>query len=80
MPYRQSISNEPAPASPSQREELISYTLFSVAGALPVAHSLCDHASLGAEATIGLFMLLAGVVGLLASARAAWIARTSRHG
>jgi hypothetical protein len=74
-PYRQSAesSSVDAPRLPD-REEVVSYVLLAGAGGLPVAGALAHHAAFHTEATIGLFMVVAGVLGLASAVRAAWIA------
>lgn len=54
------------------REDLVLYALLVVTGALPVIGSLVDKLPFGAEATIGLVLLVLGALGLtMAVARAA---------
>ncbi len=70
-PYR----HIPAPATKARSgwnvEELIVYGLLVLVGAIPVVTSLARHATFGAEATIGLLMLSAGAVGIIAHVRSA---------
>jgi hypothetical protein len=46
-------------------EERIIYGLLVVIGAIPVGVAIAQHAVLGADATLGLLMIAAGVVGWL---------------
>jgi len=68
-PYRQlPVDREAAPA-PS--EERVLYAVLCAVGAIPVAIALLRGGGFGVEATLGLLMALAGLAGLLASARRA---------
>ncbi len=53
--------------SSSRREELILYAVLVAVGAIPVTGTLAEHAGFGAEATLGLVLLLLGLAGLLAA-------------
>ena len=79
-PYREPIAppSDGAPRLPD-REEVVSYALLAGVGALPVTGALASHEALHTEATIGLCMLVAGGLGLAASARAAWRTRRFRR-
>jgi len=66
-PYRDNATPAPSDERPRAGEELIVYAVLAAVGALPVAGALRDHAAFHAEATIGLVMLIAGVIGLLAA-------------
>ena len=59
----------------SNTEELIIYGLFVVIGAIPVVIAVVQRADFGVEATVGLLMVCAGIVGAFAQA---WRARN--HG
>ncbi len=50
------------------REDLVLYALLVVIGALPVIGSLVDRVPFGAEATLGLVLLVLGLLGLTATA------------
>jgi hypothetical protein len=80
LPYRKppAVPPDEAPGGPD-REEVVSYVLLATAGGIPVGGALAHHETFHTEATIGVFMLLAGSLGLLASVRAAWRARRSRR-
>jgi hypothetical protein len=67
-PYRELPADREAPSAP--REELILYVLLCAVGAIPVAAALLRGGAFGVEATVGLAMALAGLVGLVGSARA----------
>jgi hypothetical protein len=56
-------------ASASSSEELILYVALCMIGAIPVATVLVRGGAFGVEATLGLFMALAGAGGLLAARR-----------
>ena len=79
-PYREApaAASEDAPRVPD-REEVVGYALVAGAGALPVAGALAHGEPFHAAATIGLVMVIAGALGLAASARAAWSARSVRR-
>lgn len=64
-PYRRASPPEPDDDRSSSREDVIFYALLVIAGALPVIGVVADGARFGAEATIGLILLLLGAVGLL---------------
>ena len=66
-PYRELPTDREAPSAPS--EELILYVVLCIVGAIPIAAALLRGA-FGVEATVGLAMALAGLAGLVASARA----------
>lgn len=78
-PFRTSPSDEPEaePAAPPH-EEVVIYGLAAAVGALPVTGALVHHTGFGNEATIGLVIAGLGLIGLAATARAAWRARRSR--
>jgi hypothetical protein len=81
VPYRHAIepaSRDDAPRVPD-RDEVVSYALLAGIGALPVTGALVSHEAFHTEATIGLVMLIAGGLGLAASARAAWRVRAARR-
>jgi hypothetical protein len=67
-PYRELPTDREAPSAPS--EELILYVVLCIVGAIPLAVALLRGGAFGVEATVGLAMALAGLAGLLASARA----------
>lgn len=48
----------------SDAEELIVYLALVAVGAIPVGIALAHHSGLGAEATIGLLMIVGGIIGL----------------
>lgn len=52
-------------------EERILYGALCGVGAIPIAIALLRGGSFGVEATLGLLMALAGLAGLVASARVA---------
>jgi hypothetical protein len=68
-PYRELPTDREAPSAP--REELLLYVILCAVGAIPVAAALLRGGGFGVEATVGLAMSLAGLAGLVASARAA---------
>ncbi|HEX3474832.1 MAG TPA: hypothetical protein VHT91_07305 [Kofleriaceae bacterium] len=68
-PYREIPTDPQARSAPS--EERILYTALCAVGAIPVAIALLRGGGFGVEATIGLLMALAGLAGLVASARVA---------
>ena len=45
-------------------EELIVYALLIGIGAIPVVNAIVEHATFGVEATIGLIMVCAGLLGV----------------
>src|SRR5262245_45951643 len=47
-------------------EELIVYGLLIGTGAIPVVNAIVEHAAFGVEATIGLIMVCAGLLGVFA--------------
>jgi hypothetical protein len=49
-------------------EELILYGLLVVIGAIPVIEALVQQTTFGVEATVGLLMVCAGLVGTIACA------------
>jgi ascorbate-specific PTS system EIIC-type component UlaA len=49
-------------------EELVLYGLLVTIGLIPVAGTVASNVPFGAEATIGLLMLLAGAAGLFVAA------------
>lgn len=55
--------------SPAHRrvdpEDLVLYGLLVVIGAIPVLIAVIDRAAFGFDATLGLIMLVMGVVGML---------------
>jgi len=63
-PYRKSymFANH---SSSSHPEELILYGLLVVIGAIPVAVAVAERTTFGVEATIGLLMVCAGVIGAI---------------
>jgi uncharacterized membrane protein YdjX (TVP38/TMEM64 family) len=64
-PYR----DLPVPATTASKpllEELILYALLVAIGAIPVVLALADGGRFGVEATIGLIMLCAGLLGAFA--------------
>jgi hypothetical protein len=52
-------------SSSSYPEELILYGLLVVIGAIPVAVAVAERTTFGVEATIGLLMVCAGVIGAI---------------
>jgi hypothetical protein len=72
-PYRNASAPPPGDEPrPPDRDEVVSYVLLAIAGGLPVGGALAHHESFHTEATLGLFMMIAGLLGLAASLRAAW--------
>jgi hypothetical protein len=69
-PYRepQATVNRPAAAL---GEELILYVALCAVGAIPVVIALVRGGAFGVEPTLGLAMIAAGLLGLLAGLRAA---------
>ncbi|HEX3761149.1 MAG TPA: hypothetical protein VHW23_20785 [Kofleriaceae bacterium] len=65
-PYRELPTHHEAPSAP--REELILYAILCVIGAIPLAIALLGG-GFGVEATLGLAMTLAGLVGLIGATR-----------
>ena len=53
-------------------EELIIYVALCGVGAIPVAGVLSRGGAFGVEPTIGLLMMIAGIVGLATALIAAW--------
>jgi len=47
-------------------EELIVYSLLIGIGAIPVVTAIVEHTALGVEATLGLIMVCAGLLGVFA--------------
>jgi len=45
-------------------EELILYALMTIIGAIPVAIALAQRATFGFDSTLGLLMVVLGVVGM----------------
>jgi hypothetical protein len=71
-PYRQLPTDHDARSARSApSEERILYAALCVVGAIPVAIALLRGGGLGVEATMGLLMALAGLAGVVASARVA---------
>jgi hypothetical protein len=71
-PYREAVMRtDPLPDTQpdTQIEEAILYTLLMVIGAIPVAVTLFRHAAFGVEATVGMMMVLAGLVGAISRRR-----------
>jgi hypothetical protein len=66
-PYRQPPADREAPSAPS--EEWIVHAILCAVGAIPVVIAVLGG-GFGVEATVGLVMAVAGVAGLVASARA----------
>jgi hypothetical protein len=58
-------------SSTSQPEELVLYGLMVVIGAIPVVIAVVQRAAFGVEATLGLLMACAGVLGAIFYARRA---------
>lgn len=52
----------------SHTEELIVYALLVVVGLIPVSTALAQGTVFGVEATLGLLMVLAGVIGAISYA------------
>ena len=79
-PYRETEAkpSREAPRLPD-REEVVSYVLLTGAGLLPVAGALSAHETFHTEATIGLFMLIAGVLGLVVSIASVVRGRSDRR-
>ncbi len=48
----------------SELEELVIYVALVLVGAIPIGVALANRTGLGAEATIGLIMVVAGMAGL----------------
>jgi hypothetical protein len=63
-PYRKSTVFADR-SSRRHSEELIFYGLLVAIGAIPVVIASADHAAFGVEATLGLLMLGAGVIGAI---------------
>jgi hypothetical protein len=72
-PYRQLPTDHEARSAAS--EERILHGALCAVGAIPIAIALLHGGGFGVEATLGLLMTLAGLAGLVASARAG-----RRHG
>jgi hypothetical protein len=68
-PYRQIPTD--SEAGSAMTEEWILYGALCGVGAIPIAIALLRGGSFGVEATLGLLMALAGLAGLVASARVA---------
>ena len=68
-PYRQIPTDSETGSAPS--EERVLYAILCAVGAIPVAIALLRGGGFGVEATLGLLMALAGLAGLVASARVA---------
>jgi hypothetical protein len=68
-PYRELPTDHEAPSAPS--EERVLYAILCAVGAIPVAIAVLRGGGFGVEATIGLGMALAGLAGLVGSARVA---------
>jgi hypothetical protein len=66
-PYRQLPTDHEVRSA--MREERILYAALCVVGAIPLGIALLRGGGLGVEATLGLLMALAGLAGLIASAR-----------
>jgi len=66
-PYRELPAPCDAPSVP--REELILYAVLCLIGAIPLAIAALGGDGFGAEATLGLAMVLAGAVGLVSVTR-----------
>jgi hypothetical protein len=65
-------------SSTHHREELVLYGLLVVIGALPVGTTLARRAAFEVEATLGLLMVCAGVIGAVFYALRA-CGRSDRH-
>ena len=65
-PYRDIPAETRSARSDRNGEELILYGLLVLIGMIPVMIALVRHATFGAEATIGLLMLCAGAIGIIA--------------
>jgi hypothetical protein len=63
-PYRK-FPMRAEPSSSWSPEEPILYALFVAIGAIPIAIALDERAAFGVEATVGLIMMCAGVLGAL---------------
>jgi hypothetical protein len=66
-PYRQLPADCEAPPAPS--EERILHAVLCAVGAIPVVIAVLRGGGFGVEATVGLVMAVAGLVGLVASVR-----------
>ena len=66
-PYRE-FSSRGEHTMLSHTEERIVYALLVVVGLIPVATALAQGTVFGVEATIGLLMVLAGVIGAVSDA------------
>jgi hypothetical protein len=75
-PYRRPTSSA-GHASSVHGEELIFYLALCVVGAIPLASLVAHGGAFGAEPTVGLMMILAGLAGLFAAWRVARNARVS---
>ncbi len=79
-PYRKPAPPPTSSEHPPIGEEVIVYSVLAGVGVWPVAGSLADHVPFHTEATIGLFMLIAGLLGLVACGRVVWMARRGLPG
>jgi hypothetical protein len=62
--YRRSQTRDDGDATAALGEELILYVALCVVGAIPAVSTLARSAAFGVEPTLGLLMVLAGVIGL----------------
>lgn len=75
-PYREPPMPAGRPSKPHP-EELILYGLLVGIGAIPVVIALVQRATFGTDATLGLLMVCAGVLGAIVHARRAHHDRTA---
>jgi hypothetical protein len=68
-PYRD-LPVSAATVSKPLLEEMILYVLLVAIGAIPVVLALVDGSRIGVEATIGLIMVCAGLLGVISSSTA----------
>ena len=78
-PYRD-VPSHPTRQPAVDPEGFILYGILAAIGAIPVVVALVERAEFGSDATLGLIMLVVGLVGMLATrwARAAGIRRRPR--
>jgi hypothetical protein len=74
-PYREPQSTADRPAA-ALGEELILYVALCVIGAIPVVIALARGGAFGVEPTLGLAMIAAGTIGLVAAWRGAGTSKT----
>jgi hypothetical protein len=58
-------TDRPSTSSFPNPEELILYALLVLIGAIPTGDALVQQASFGVEATLGVLMICAGVIGAI---------------